>query len=72
MGRVTQKERVLDYMDEFGSISALEAFRDLGIMQLSARLVELEKEGHRFNKKQESALNRYGERIYYTRYSIAK
>lgn len=72
MGRVTQKERVLDYMDEFGSISALEAFRDLGIMQLSARLVELEKEGHHFNKKQESALNRYGERIYYTRYSIAK
>lgn len=69
---MTQKERVLDYMDEFGSISALEAFRDLGIMQLSARLVELEKEGHHFTKKQESALNRYGERIYYTRYSIAK
>lgn len=67
-----QRERVLDYIDEFGSISAMEAFRDLGIMQLSARLVELEREGHRFNKKQESALNRYGERIYYTRYSIAE
>lgn len=68
----TQKDRILDYMDEFGSISALEAFRDLGVSQLSARLVELEKRGYRFNKKQESSTNRYGERVYYTRYSIAK
>ena len=67
-----QKERILDYMDDYGSISALEAFRDLGVSQLSARLVELEHEGHRFNKKQESSLNRYGERVYYTRYSIAE
>lgn len=68
----TQKERILDYIDEFGSISALEAFRDLGVSQLSARLVEMEKDGIQFNKKQESALNRFGERVYYTRYSLAK
>ena len=68
----TQKERILDYIDEFGSISALEAFRDLGVSQLSARLVEMEKDGIVFHKKQESALNRFGEKVYYTRYSIAK
>lgn len=66
----TQRERVLDYMDEFGSITAMEAFRDLGVMQLSARLVELEKQGYRFDKKQESATNRFGEKVYYTRYSL--
>lgn len=67
-----QRQRILDYINEFGSITALEAVRDLGVLQLSARLVELEKDGIVFNKAQESALNRFGERVYYTRYSIAK
>lgn len=67
-----QRQRILDYIDEFGSITALEAVRDLGVLQLSARLVELEKDGIVFHKEQESALNRFGERVYYTRYSIAK
>lgn len=72
MARITQKERILEYIDKYGSISALEAVRDLGVLQLSARLVEMEKDGIVFHKEQESALNRFGERIYYTRYSIAK
>ena len=67
-----QRQRILDYINETGSITALEAVRDLGVLQLSARLVELEKDGIVFNKAQESALNRFGERVYYTRYSIAK
>lgn len=67
-----QRQRILDYINETGSITALEAVRDLGVLQLSARLVELEKDGIVFHKEQESALNRFGERVYYTRYSIAK
>ena len=67
-----QRQRILDYINEFGSITALEAVRELGVLQLSARLAELEKDGIVFNKVQESALNRFGERVYYTRYSIAK
>lgn len=67
-----QRQRILDYINEFGSITALEAVRDLGVLQLSARLVELERDGIVFNKAQESALNRFGERVYYIRYSIAK
>ena len=67
-----QRQRILDYINETGSITALEAVRELGVLQLSARLVELERDGIVFNKAQESALNRFGERVYYTRYSIAK
>lgn len=69
---MTQRERIISYINEFGSITALEAVRDLGVLQLSARLVELERSGYRFAKKQESSLNRYGEKVYYTRYSIAE
>lgn len=67
---MNQRERVIEYINEFGSITALEAVRDLGILQLSARLCELEKRGYRFDKKQESSVNRYGEKVYYTRYSL--
>lgn len=69
---MTQSERVMKYIDEFGSISSMEAFADLGITRLSARVFELEKKGVRFNRKQEAAKNRYGEKVYYTRYSIAE
>lgn len=67
---MTQRDRILTYLEENGSITALDAVKELGILQLSARLVELEKRGYRFNKKQESSLNRYGEKVYYTRYSL--
>lgn len=69
---MTQRDRILTYLEENGSITALDAVKELGILQLSARLVELEKRGYRFDKKQESSLNRYGEKVYYTRYSRAK
>lgn len=69
---MTQRERIIRYLDENGSITALEAVRELGILQLSARLVELERQGIRFRKESESSLNRYGEKVYYTRYSLAE
>lgn len=70
MKRMGQKERIVQYIKEFGSITALEAVRDLGVLQLSARLVELERDGYCFHKEQESSVNRYGERVYYTRYYL--
>lgn len=70
--KMSQKERVLDYMDEFGSISSWEAFRDLGITRLAARAADIEADGITLNRKREVTTNRYGEKVYYTRYSIAK
>ena len=34
-GVPTQKERIRQYMEDFGSITPLEALRDLGIMRLT-------------------------------------
>ncbi len=67
-----QTERILKYIDEFGSISSMEAFADLGITRLSARIFDLEDMGIRFDRKQEAVVNRYGDKVYYTRYSIAE
>ena len=67
-----QTERIMQYLNDFKSISSWEAFRDLGITRLAARVSDLEEEGVVFERKREAVTNRYGEKVYYTRYSIAE
>jgi len=68
----TQRERIVDYINEFGSITSLDAYRDLGITQLGARIFELKEEGYLFETKPETGKNRYGEVTHFTRYKFAK
>lgn len=50
MGKVdhkpTQNDRILDYIHEFGSITQMEALRDLGIMRLASRISDLKRLGY--------------------------
>ena len=66
----TQCERVINYINDFGSISGKEAFIDLGIMHLPARIYDLEKQGYSIKREFESSKNRYGENTSYVRYSF--
>ena len=66
----TQKERILDYIKEFGSISSWEAYSELGITQLGARLDQLKREGYMFSTEFEKGKNRYGEDVKYKRYRL--
>lgn len=67
---MTQKQRVLDYIREFGSISSMEAFEDLGITRLSAVIFDLKESGHEFDTKTEHGKNRFGEKTSFARYSL--
>lgn len=67
---MTQKERVLQYMQEFGSITPVEAFTDLGVMRLSARIFDLQKDGVPIKRVTVYTKNRYGEAVHYTKYSV--
>lgn len=69
---MTQKQRVLDYLEKFGSISSLEAFRDLGITRLSAVVFDLKEDGHEFDTVTEHSKNRFGEPTHFARYSLKK
>lgn len=68
----SQKQMVLDYIHEFGSITPVDAFRDLGITRLAAVVCTLRREGHDIHKEREHALNRYGQNVRYARYSLGK
>ena len=67
-----QKYMVLDYIREFGSITPLDGFRDLGITRLSAVVFKLREEGHDIEKVIETGKNRFGNRTRYARYSFGK
>ena len=68
----TQKEQIVKYMKEHGSITRLDSSCKLFIFELSARIVELEKMGWTFKKERESRKNKYGQTKTFTRYSIVK
>lgn len=68
----TQNERILDYIAEFGSITQLEALRDLGVMRLASRMSDLRKQGYNIISKTESVKNRYGESCRIKRYSLGE
>lgn len=70
MSKATQTERVLDYMREFGSITQLDALKDLGVMRLASRISDLKKDGYIIQSKPEAVKNRYGESCYIKRYSL--
>ena len=70
MARVTQKQRIIKYIKDFGSITSFQAYADLGITQLGARIDGLQKEGYKFKKQTEKSKNRYGEPVHFTRYSF--
>lgn len=69
--KIAQKDRIINYIREFGSISSWEAYSDLGITQLGARIDQLKKEGFEFRTEWESNTNRFGEKTEYKRYYLA-
>lgn len=67
---MTQHERIIDYMERFGSITPMDAFVDLGITKLSTRIGELIHDGHDIDKEKVTARNRFGEKCSFMRYTL--
>lgn len=67
---MTQCERVLQYMQDFGSINPMQALGDLGCYRLGARIWDLRHDGHRITRRMVSAKNRYGESVSYAEYRL--
>ena len=66
--KTTQERRILDYMSDFGSITQIEALRDLGVMRLASRVSDLKSKGYEIISKREKVKNRYGEDCTINRY----
>ena len=67
---MTQREQILNYINEFGSITPMEAFSDLGITKLATRISEMRRDGMEFKIETVKRKNRYGKLVHYARYSL--
>ena len=68
--KISQKQRIINYIRQFGSISSWEAYKDLGVTQLVTRIKELKEQGYEFRTEWENSTNRFGERTDYKRYYL--
>ena len=69
---MSQCERILQYIEDYGSITQLDALREFGCMRLASRINDLRRQGVHIRTDNETALNRYGEKVRYARYRLEK
>lgn len=72
MGKVTQCERVLAWLKQYGSISDTEARDELGIRRVGARIWDLKEKGYPIITKMEKGKNRFNETVRYGVYYLVK
>ena len=66
----TQKELILEYIRQFGSITPMEAFANFGITKLATRISEMKRDGLSFKIESISIKNRFGKTVHFARYSF--
>ena len=69
---MTQHQRIIQYMRDFGSITPMEAFTELGITKLATRIGEIAQRGQGISRQMETSKNRYGETVRFMRYRLAE
>ena len=70
MAKLTQCERVLRHLEDYGSITSLEAMSEYGIMRLASRIADLKGQGYDIVSDRGSSKNRYGEQTSYSIYRL--
>ncbi|MBQ5825133.1 MAG: helix-turn-helix domain-containing protein [Clostridia bacterium] len=68
--RPTQVTRIAKYIEDFGSITQLQALADIGVMRLPARIAEMRSAGYPIKTEMIPFTNRYGEKGHIAKYSF--
>jgi len=70
--RLTQRDRVLDYIRKVGFITTWDAYKELGVSQLGTRIFELKARGYHFKKERINTKNRFGGPTHYDKYYLVE
>lgn len=69
---MTQCERILRHLRDYGSITQAEAQAEYGVTRLAARIDNLRERGHAIKSELVQGKNRYGEKTRYARYTLER
>jgi hypothetical protein len=67
---MTQKQRLLTYLEQGNKINPLKAWQELGIYRLASRICDLRKEGNEVKDEWLEVPNRYGEFVRVKQYYL--
>jgi|TARA_R110002020_G_scaffold3655_1_gene16193 hypothetical protein len=67
---MTQKQRLLIYLEQGNKINPLKAWQELGIYRLASRICDLRKEGNEVKDEWLEVPNRYGEFVRVKQYYL--
>ena len=67
---MSQKERILEYLEKNKTITTLESVMRLGITDPQHYIMELRNEGYKITDKWINGTNRVGRKIRYKRYRL--
>ena len=68
--KLTQCERIIRHLNDYGEITSRTAMMEYGIYRLASRIADLKKQGYQFSTTFESAKNRYGETTSFAVYRL--
>ena len=67
---MTQRDRILRHLQDYGSITQMDAIKDYGIMRLASRVNDLRRDGVPIVTEVVEGRNRYGEKTRWARYRM--
>lgn len=67
---ITQCDRILRHLRDYGSITSLTAMKEYGIMRLASRISDLKAQGYMFHVTVKTGKNRYNEPTHYNVYRL--
>ena len=71
MAKLTQCERILRHMTDYGTIDPMVAIKEYGCMRLASRIADLKGQGYDIVSERKRGMNRYGEQTSYCTYRLA-
>lgn len=69
---MTQCERIMRHLEDYGSITSAEAQAEYGIARLASRISDLRKLGFPIEREMVRGKNRYGEPTHYAKYTLKR
>jgi hypothetical protein len=70
--KITQCDRILRHLRDYGSITSLEAITEYGILRLASRINDLKRKGHTIISDTVVGENRYQEKVHYSVYRLVE
>ena len=68
--KVRQTELVLMYLEQYGTITPVDAMREFGIMRLASRISDLKRAGFDIKSRMKQSTNRFGKPVHYAEYYV--